>query len=331
MFASFRPRWPIALVTASMVLGLTLPSAAAPLPAAVVESVDFVTPSVGYAVVARGAGAVPRLYRTLDAGGHWVAAGTLPSGKYPYLSADIGFSTSESGIALMSLGVGACQAGWGVYRSSSGGRAWQAAGRIIGSDGPVAVAAVPGGDPWMLNGSCAGAYAILYRGSGKAWRELREFALPATETKAFISPSAASLQRMGTARALAVLAYYPGQPKGYPPLIVGYSTRDVGSSWQPVTIENHGLGGTVSAIAFYSASEGLAVVRSSSGRSTLYVTRDRGGRWLPVQAVPIPESVYQTSIEWLSAKVADILVGRQIWRSVDGGSTWRVITSRWPS
>ncbi len=322
----------IALATAAVGLALAVPGSAAAPPVARVESLDFVTPSIGYAVLASGsAGTAVRLYRTVDGGGHWTAvAGHLPKGQYPYESAQVAFATATSGIALMSLGVGACQAQWDVFRTTDGGRIWQAAGRIVGSDGPVALAAGAQGVPWMLNGSCAGPYATLFRGFGRLWPVLHGFALPATEAKAYFSPSAVSLQRFDAMRAFLAVAYYPAAPKARAALIVGYRTADGGATWQPVGIGGPGRLGAVSALAFYSPSEGLAVVRSDAGVASLELTRDGGRHWLPLRSVSLPPSAYPTSIAWLSAKVAYVLVGQVIWRTADGGRTWHVVTSRWP-
>jgi len=326
-----RSSW-IALATAAMGLALAVPGSAAAPRAANVESLDFVTPSIGYAVLASGyTGTAVRLYRTADGGGHWaMVAGHLPEGHYPYESASVAFATATSGIALMSLGAGACQAEWDVFRTANGGRTWQAAGRIVGSDGPVALAAGAQGVPWMLNGSCAGPYATLFRGFGRTWPELHSFALPAAQAKAYFSPSAVSLQRFDATRAFLAVAYYPAAPKARAALIVGYRTADGGAAWQPVGIGGPGRLGAVSALAFYSPSEGLAVVRSDAGVASLELTRDGGRHWLPLRAVSMPPSAYPTSIAWLSAKVAYVLVGQVIWRTADGGRTWHIITSRWP-
>ena len=336
MLAAVRRRWPLVLLAALPVLGQAPAASSAARPTTYIEAVDFVTPRIGYAVIARGtagSGSPPVLYRTVDAGGHWAEVpGGLPShARYPFLAADIGFSTTASGVALMSMGVGACQAGWDVYRTGDGGRTWRAAGEIIGSDGPAVVAAVQDGVPWMLNGSCAGGYATLFRGFAKEWPEAHQFALSAAAAKAYISPSAVSLQRYGARRALVVVAYYPELGKSRAPLLLGYATASGGASWQPVALGARGLAGTVSAVAFYSPAEGLAVTRSRGGRQALYSTRDGGARWLPVHGVPIPPSDYGASIQWVNAKVADLLLGRSLWRTTDGGRTWHVLTSRWPN
>ncbi len=75
-------RWLPACLAALAVLPLAATSSAAPQPRTYVETVDFVTLRIGYAVIARnGQGlAAPRLYRTLDAGAQWAAVpGGLPT------------------------------------------------------------------------------------------------------------------------------------------------------------------------------------------------------------------------------------------------------------
>ena len=238
------------------------------------------------------------------------------------------------GMALMSIGAGACQEGWQAYRTADGGRTWQVAGEILGEDGPIALAVAPKVTPWFLNGSCAGPYATLLRYSGKQWLLVHELTLPAAAAKRYFNPSAVSLQRNGAKGALVVVAYYPVQGDTHPPLLQGYRTADGGATWQLLTFGNQGLAATVSAITFYNTREGLAATRSAGGRLTLHVTHDGGRHWLPVQ-VSIPERDYQLSIQWrtlqwLNAKVADVLVGETLWRTTNGGTTWRAITSKWP-
>ncbi len=323
---------PVAFAGAAMLLALVVRGAAAAPQAARVESLDFVTPSVGYAVLASdSASAAPRLVRTVDGGGRWTAvAGGLPKGRYPYEGALVDFATPSRGVALMSLGAGACQEEWDVFRTADGGRSWRAAGRIVGSDGPVALGAQAGGAPWMLNGSCAGPNATLFRGFAKTWPVLRAFALPPAEAKGYFSPSAVSLQRYGAARAFLAVAFYPAAPAGHAALIVGYRTADAGASWQSVGVGGPGRLGVVQALSFYSPSLGIAVMRSREGVDALARTIDGGRQWLLVRSVPLPESVYTVSAAWLNAKVAYVLAGQVVWRTKDGGSTWRVITSRWP-
>lgn len=318
----------IALGAALTILGLPLPASGAS--SADVESVDFLTPSLGYALVGRGpTAATPRVYRTGDGGGHWLAVGGgLPAGQYPHPGNDIAFASQVAGIALLSRGAAACQAAWAVYRTADGGRFWQAKGGFSGQDGPLAVAWPPQGVPWILNGSCAGGYATLYRSSGQEWVRVRQFTLPQADAKAFLSPSAVSLQRHGTRQAFLAVAYYQVQSTQRS-LILGYRTTDGGATWHPVSVGNRGLEGTVGAIAFYTASEGLSVVRTRTG-GALYVTRDGGAHWQPVAGVPVPGSVYAASIQWVNANVADVLLGQDLWRTPDGGATWHVSTRNWP-
>lgn len=332
-------RWLPACLAALVVLPLAATASAAAQSTTYVETVDFVTPQVGYAVVARSSqeSAAPRLYRTLDAGAHWAAVpGGLPTqSPHPFFGADVVFMNEAHGMALMSLGAGACQEGWQVYRTADGGRSWQVAGEILGEDGPIVLAVAPKAPPWFLNGSCAGAYAELLRNSGKQWPLAHEFALPAAAAKRYFNPSAVSLQRYGAKGALVVDAYYPAQSGAHPPLLLGYRTADDGATWQPLALGNQGLAARVSAIAFYNTSEGLAATRSAAGRLTLYVTHDGGRHWLPVHGVSMPERDYQLSIQWrtiqwLNAKVADVLVDKSLWRTTNGGTTWRVVTSKWP-
>ena len=83
-------------------------------------------------------------------------------------------------------------------------------------------------------------------------------------------------------------------------------------------------------VGFYSAALGLAVAASQSGQFSLHLTRDHGTSWLPVQGVRIPNGAYVRSIQWLSPQVADVVVGQTLWRTSDGGGTWRAITQAWP-
>jgi photosystem II stability/assembly factor-like uncharacterized protein len=159
---------------------------------------------------------------------------------------------------------------------------------------------------------------------------LHGFALPATEAKAYFSPSAVSLQRFDAMRAFLAVAYYSAAPKARAALIVGYRTADAGASWQSVGVGGPGRLGVVQALSFYSPSLGIAVMRSREGVDALARTIDGGRQWLLVRSVPLPESVYTVSAAWLNAKVAYVLAGQVVWRTKDGGSTWRVITSRWP-
>lgn len=330
----------LGLLASGALLGLALPAApsAAALPQANVESVDFVTPQIGFAVIASGAAAqpAPKLYETVDAGRNWApVAGGLPTqSANPYMGATVAFATRSDGIALMFAGAGACQAGWDAYRTANGGRTWRPAGKILGSDGPIAAAAAAGASPWLLNGSCAGPYAQLYRNSGTTWPQARMFQLSAAAAKTHFSPSAVSLQRYDGRRAFLAIAYYPGQPGPGTPLITGFGTASGGAAWQAVAIGSRALRGTVRAVGFYSAALGLAAVATQNGSTSLQLTRDHGATWLPVQGVRIPNAgyiPYVRSIQWLSPQVADVVVGQTLWRTADGGGTWRAITRVWPN
>jgi len=316
---------------------LALAAAAALLPAPSVAggaspvrivAIDFLTAREGYAFVTGGAsGGALRMLETQDAGKSWSDAGRPPTGLPSPFSGlvQVSFATVSHGVVAISEGAGACQREWTAYTTSDGGRSWRRAGRIRGQDGPTSLAAGSEASAWLVNGSCAGAYAVLFAGARPLWAQASQFRSAASP--AGDSPSAVSLVRSGAKQAFVAVAYPPWPGRAQVSRIQGYATSDAGASWRPAGASR--LFGTVTAVALRSPQEELAVATlrgdAKASRPTLYVTRDGGGHWLRASGITLPADAQAALIQWVGAKVADVAADDEVWRSTDAGKTWRVL------
>lgn len=304
--------------------GIVLASAAAtaaPRPA-VVTSLDFIAPTVGWIRLAPQYGTAGTLYRTIDAGRQWTVAD-------PSIEASlVAFANPRLGTALVDQGVGACQLQFTAVTTHGGGTMWQMPQTVDASDGPNAVA-FAGVTPELLNGSCAGPYATLMAGGGgKTWRSVHTFALSKAQEKRYASPAAVSLLYHG-ATGFAAVAYAP-MSSSVPPLVLGYRTTDLGRTWQTTPLGIRGLPAQIRALSFTNAQDGLAAAVGRNGVGiSLYATSNGGRSWQRTGVFPHGVSAL---LDLVTARVGYAAVesqgnaGSTLVVTRDGGLHWSTVT-----
>jgi len=322
-----RPALGLGLALALVLLVPTGSAVGAPLVGANIPSADFLSASSGFELVNLVTyPPLAKLYLTTDGAANWRRVPLNLKAQPPVsgqdaLPAAVSFASPTRGAVLVGGSPGACQWGFALDTTVDGGRTWRAAGVMVGSDGPTALAAAVDGPAWVLNGSCAGDYATLYRQSGQSLVKLHVFAPAPKQAKLYFADTAVAVERLPHGAALVEVAYSGPKAK---PLLQGYQTTDGGARWAAFAIGSAGLVGTVRALAMQGTALGLAETVTSSGHGALYRTTDGGRHWTAVSAESFAaDGVSQ--LEWAGPTVAYALVQSVLWRSTDAGATWTEI------
>lgn len=312
----------VSLLAVSMAFGPAF--AASATPPAPVSSVSFVTPLVGFVRIGPASGQGPgQVYGTVDGGAQWYKAGL------PVEATLVVMGSPSVGVALVPLGVGMCGAQWTAVTTQDGAYTWHHPTTVLASDGPDALA-YGGARSFLLNGSCAGPYATLLTpgGAHSTWHTVATFQLTKAEARRYFSPSAVSLTVHGRS-GFAAIAYL-GDTARTAPFLTGYTTTDGATTWHEVALGARGLQGTVRALSFANARDGIAATQNRRGTSvSLYATTDAGVHWTRTATV---SGAAPTQLDLATARVGYAAlvmegsrpVGRLL-KTGDGGRTWRTI------
>ena len=289
---------------------------------------DWLTPEIGWVVIQPSAGIpiAPALYETTDGGQQWTAIryggqdGSTGSLKSQLRGIEaLHFTDPQHGALVASLGVGACQAEFAVWTTSTGGQTWSPAGTISGSDGPVSLMQdAPSAPLWVADGSCAQSAAFLFESSPHGWQQTTYRENPPGSTS---PPTSVVLLPEPTGVTLvADYGDYTGAGGTGP---YGYVTRIPGGRSTPWTFPGQGW---VQKMAFLSPAFGW--IQTSRH---LYQTVDQGGQWTVVpepvgRADTLPVIVLTGTV---AVPVAWFASGPHLWRSGDDGQTWTEVSVPW--
>jgi hypothetical protein len=240
------------------------------------------------------------------------------------------FRNRLDGIALVPMGGSAatCPLSLMAVTTTDGGVTWHSAATVRAQDAPVAIA-LSGGEPFLLNASCVGPYALVQApSSAKAWTVLGH--LP-SDSQLFTFASAVSLTPSGSFATVV----YSGIDQ---PLIKGYVHRGLGvglSTWRAVSIASTGLPGHVVAVSFANAKDGLVATQAATliGPTgvTLWATQNGGVTWSKALTRAGDD---QPMLDLVNGRVAYAGVTQiarggtssLLYKSLDGGLRWAPLT-----
>lgn len=314
-----------------------------------VDAMNFLTPNRGWlSLETRGndhtGSFVPgsmrmAVYETTDGGRQWkllhlwrLKGNGEPNGSFLTTFTRMTFLNPHNGWAVVDpYGPGAGQLLWGILRTTDGGRLWIPAGKILGSDGPVAMAFANASDGWFNNGSGATGNTGLWHSTdgGRLWEPNRTFSINPNP----LASTATDLRFTSSSCAFLVNAY-PGTAKSGP-MLRAFSTQDGGTSWQPTDLSAgrlRGSMGSIQALSFVSPDRGWVALDQKTGLS-LFATSDGGQDWRKlslsfkdgentrsfVNLDLVTPSVGYVNAEKLGESVTTL------WKTTDGGATWRTI------
>ncbi|MCL5117156.1 MAG: hypothetical protein M1272_08420, partial [Firmicutes bacterium] len=250
-----------------------------------------------------------------------------PQSEGPGLSpiSQLNFQSPAQGNAVVSLGAGACQAGYAVLATPDGGGHWTATtpSPILAQDGPVATSFPQGGSGpgWFVNGSCAGAYVQVFKRSsgGKVWTHLTNV------PTANLSPNALNF-RMTTSQT----GYLVDASNGYGPhasMLELNLTQDGGAHWTQSTLPSQGLPNNITQLSFTSPHQGWVVTAQQNQPFHVYALSGTG--WT---AMATPDSSANTPplADRVSGRIGYLAQntsqGISLFKTVDGGQEWIPLT-----
>ncbi|MCL6562505.1 MAG: hypothetical protein K6U87_05805 [Firmicutes bacterium] len=307
-------------------------------------ALDFLSPDEGWIAVQRPPGSTPQgaIAGTTDGGRHWrtlVRWTGTPPWHFPYsdgplVPTALDFVDPQHGWALVPLGGGACQAEFGVLRTSDGGAQWLPAGVLLGSDGPVSLAFGTRQVGWVSNGSCAGAYTSVSASTdgGTAWRPWSRW-YPASPDAA-LAPTATALGAASATHAWMVNAYWNyAAPAPHAPVLQALTTDDGGTTWTGHLLPTSGLAGRIAALGFLTPDVGW-VVTAQGSRTTLAGTLDAGRHWQTL-ALPGPSGTVGPvdrvtiqvgyAVQTLPPTLHAPAGSSRLWVTDDGGRSWQPV------
>lgn len=295
---------------------------------------NFISPSTGWVAVKNitpsGKWVAEALFVTKNGGHNWtrlvewnqqspmpIPSNSAIGSRIPPIS-QLNFQNSKVGTAVISLGAGACQAGYGVLTTNDGGSHWvlQTHSVLMGQDGPLGLVSLTAGTSWLANGSCAGAYTTLYKSSDGGQRWSQTASLKTTN----LSPSAISFRFTTPTQ-----GYVVNGANGYqavPPTLTLDTTNDGGQQWTASSITAKGLPSIITGLSFVSPEEGWAVANALNHSAHVYRLHD--GTW---SALNTPDASSQPpTLDLVNNKVAYLNQPQGavdvLWKTVDGGAHW---------
>jgi|GEM_PF-2592621 len=310
-----------AVAVLGLAAGLGAPAQAAARQGAV-NDLTFVTPRLGWVVVAPRIGRPGTLYRTENGGQSWrlVARGIAAT--------SLVFRSRSDGEALVPVAgsAGMCHVGLTAVSSTDGGVTWHAPQAIRAEDAPVALA-FEGAVPTLLNASCAGAYgAVQAPTAGTQWGLQGNLALSASLRRTYAGATVVSLTSRGT---FAVVGY--ANLGAGAPLLRGYAHRGgrgLGpAAWRAEAIGAAGLPGRLVAVSFANVRQGIVATENAPGTAlTVWSTANAGRTWSHAFTV---EHAAQATLDMVGGGVAYASLtsdrgdgASTLFKSVDGGVRW---------
>ncbi len=305
---------------------------------ATIAAVDFISPAdgwvVGVTVAKTGLWLSETIYHTVNGGKSWTAVATwdkthpMPS-PTPAVTgiaaiSQLSFQNARLGHALLFLGGGAGQAGYGVLSTADGGAKWRLETQktLIGSDGPVGLNFPGQGETgWLANGSFAGAYALVARtnDNGTSWSTWSQVPTPEP------SPAALSMHFSSRTSGFMVVGTN-GYQKARPSLRL-LTTTDGGGLWRSRVMSAKGLSEWIAGVSFVNPRTGWVVGVSANHPYRLYHWSH--GVW---KSLPTPDASQKSSptLDLVTAKVAYVAQQQSsrvtLWKTVNGGKDWAKVS-----
>ncbi len=315
--------------------------AASPLPhgaSAEISAVDFISPFdgwvVGTTVAKTGQWLSESIYHTVNGGKTWTAVATWdkthpmpsPTPAVTGLAAisQLSFQNARLGHALLFLGVGAGQAGYGVLSTTDGGAEWtlETQNTLVGSDGPASLSFPDhGATGWFANGSSAGVYTGVTHttDNGASWSTWSQVRTPEP------SPAALSMHFASLTSGFMVVGTN-GYQTVHPSLRL-FTTTDGGRRWQSRVMSAKGLPDWVAGVSFVNPRTGWVVGASATHPYRLYHWSH--GAWT---LLPTPDASENSrpTLDMVTAHVAYMAQQQDsrvtLWKTVNGGKNWTKVT-----
>ncbi len=233
------------------------------------------------------------LLASRDGGRHWIVAGELP-GRPDFVS----FAGSQRGYAVIKNYPRGDQG----YRTSDGGRTWRATGPVL-SDVPIYARLFPGG---VLVAVLQDGTVLRSTNTGRTWSAAGHMPHAIPWAVSFATPQTG-------------LAYLGAG--GSPAL---YETRDGGRRWRllirlPVTLRGEAPGQMLAIDA-----DGFGLLRRYAWDGQYLITHDFGRTW---QRLDLPQFGAAQALTVSGRSLALIATATNLYRSTDGGRSWRSIPS----
>ena len=280
---------------------------------------SFITPSLGWALVAETTSATPRfsVFRTTDAAGHWKGQLTRRLNTISLAPAQIRFFDADHG--LIALGDPA-----ELYRTSDGGTHW-----ALVKTPAYFYSSLVSGDAlhaWFLGWSGPPAQSVtnLFSTSdgGDRWTPLPQSSAWARATGGYGHANFAF--RNATEGWFGALAAEP----------TVYFSADAGTSWEPrvlpsLCIQSSPLGPqrlVTTAVGLLPGRGVVAFANGGCGNSEGYTSFDGGISWRSVSSPPgsttYSDFVYQDSSHWWAMRFG------ALWKSSDAGHSWKLVSQQ---
>lgn len=313
--------------------------------AGTVAAMDFISPEMGWVAISPPNSApgnqTAQLYRTTDGGRHWqrlVAwSSTNPlwhvsnGGPGDIVPVALSFLNAQNGWGLVPLGVGACQAQFGVVATTDGGQHWSSRGSLQTSDGPTSIAFATAQKGWLVNGSCAGAYstAVSTQDGGAHWQQGPS--LYPGKPNSPLAPTATDVGFPSPTQGFMVNAYWTYSPsvKTAAPSFQAYTLDTAGTGWSAATVGASGLQGRISRLSFDTLASGWAVINPGS-QPELESTDNQGQAW---QALSVghgakgfgPIDRVNQTVGYVVTTANRNRTGAILWKTQDGGKQWQAV------
>jgi photosystem II stability/assembly factor-like uncharacterized protein len=288
------------------------------------------TPEVGWVAT------VKQVLRTTDGGAHWSDV-TPDQAREALRSTPLGSAVAFGGPdqAWLVPAVDAKESR--VFRTSDGGRTWEASEPVPLGGWPGQLAFIDSQHGWLLLhlGGAAGSEAVrLLQSSdgGMHWNEVAN-ANFGNQPAGSIS---AGCGKRGFTFVDARTGWLAGSCAGGPPFL--YVSEDGGRAWQrqslpppagyPVTFAGDIA---VDPPIFVSRQEGVLPVSWTTDKGepgeVLYVTHDGGQSWKATSFVPGRVNAILNRTDWFAVGDAKLGGDGKLYRTLDGGGTWTPLTT----
>ncbi len=293
------------------------------------ESVQFLSPSQGYALAARGGPYAPASYRllaTADGGQTWTAAKAGPVQQACFFSAG-------EGIAVPTTPIGGTLT---VERTVDGGATWTAEFTLKGAF-PSDLVCTPDGGAWLVatagSGMSQASYSVFRSGDGGIhWTPVLARSTggagPAPGNTAAVAPGPGSSPGAiaATDKEHAVMVGLCQACTG-PAMATLASTGDGGSTWETASASPPVLNPSVTALDMLTPRVGWLLSGGGLTQSQIEGTTDGGATWhrlllSPLRAPPFGMALVNSRLGFGIGTAGDPLA---VERTQSGGQAWATV------